>query len=316
MNAFREGVRQDSSIDPSSKETLLREVDNAYDQEPSPVLAFIGETGVGKSTTVNSLFNAGQEVGHFKPTTLTVDGLQVYATVDHVQGSRGDLRVIDMPGLGDDIENYEAYLRLYLETLPKADAILWVHPASDRMVAFTQQVLRELVTRAPDLRSRIVFGLNKADEMYPGDWNPRANTPSDAQLRYLELRVDEFADSVKPHLKVKKPAIVPYSALRRYNLATLFRILMEAVPKQRRWVLESRMDLADFIALVDRGMVKIAQDTRQAIPPRVPPQANRSEQRPATFDEYLDSLSEAQYGALVADRARFRQLRDGWGKNA
>lgn len=316
MNAFREGVKQEASLDEASKEALLGEVNRAYEQEPPPVLAFIGETGVGKSTTVNSLFNAGQEVGHFSPTTLTVDGLDVYATVDHVRGSRGDLRVIDMPGVGDDLKNYQTYLRLYLETLPRADAILWVHPASDRMVAFMQQVVGELVKQVPELRTRIVFGLNKADEMHPGNWNPKSNTPSNEQVRNLEERVKEFGRSIRPHIQTKRPAVVTYSALRRYNLATLFRTLMEAVPKQRRWVLESRMDLANFIDLVDRGMFVAAQAVRGSVPSQDPPPPGHSQERSVTFDEYLDSLSESEYRALVSDRPRFQRLRDNWGHRA
>jgi uncharacterized protein len=313
MNAFREGIKQADSIDPESKKQVLREVDKAYEQEPPPTLAFIGEAGVGKSTTVNSLFNAGQEVGHFKPTTLTVDGLDVYATVDHIQGSRGDLRVIDMPGVGDDVANYDPYLRLYLETLPRADAILWVHPASDRMVAFMQQVVRELVRHAPDLQARFVFGLNKADEMYPGNWNPQSNTPSDAQLGNLDERIKEFTHSIRPYVKSSRPVVVAYSALRRYNLAKLFRTLMEAMPKHRRWVLESRMDLASFVELVDRGMLRTA---REMTPSPVPQQPGRSRERPATFDEYVDGLEKSEFEALVADRARFQALRDNWGKHA
>ncbi|MEV6302558.1 GTPase [Actinoplanes sp. NPDC051861] len=316
MNAFRDGIRQDSSIDAESREQVIREVDRAYEHEPPPTLAFIGEAGVGKSTTVNSLFNAGQEVGHFRPTTLAVEGFEVYATVDHIRGSRGDLRVIDMPGVGDDVANYESYLRLYLETLPRADAILWVHPAPDRMVAFMQQVLHDLVRHAPDLRERIVFGLNKADEMGPGNWNPHSNTPSSDQVRNLEERVKEFTRSIKPHVNTRKPAVVAYSALRRYNLATLFRTVMEAVPKPRRWVLESRMDLANFIDLVDRGLLHAAASMRGPAPtaPGAAPVAAQPTR--VTFDEYLDSLGEAEYRALVADRARFKAVRDDWGKHA
>jgi predicted GTPase len=318
MDAVRQGIKRDGSMEASSREELLRQIDRAYEEEPPPVLAFIGETGVGKSTTVNSLFNAGQEVGHSKATTLSAAGLDVYAKVDHVHGRRGDLQVIDMPGVGDDRANYDRYLQMYLAHLPRADAILWIHPAADRMVAFMQQVVADLVRREPTLRPRIVFGLNKVDEMYPNDWNTHSNTPSANQARNLGERVKEFTRSIKPHVNTKQPAVVAYSALRRYNLATLFRTLMEAVPKPRRWVLESRMDLANFIELVDRGMLMAAQQARTtgAEPrPQVPQQPDRSQSH-QSFDEYVASLSESEYRTLVADRARFQRLAQEWSRHA
>jgi uncharacterized protein len=42
---------------------LAEEIDNA----PPPTIAMIGLAGVGKSSTINALFNSGAPVSHYKP---------------------------------------------------------------------------------------------------------------------------------------------------------------------------------------------------------------------------------------------------------
>ena len=78
--------------------------------------------------------------------------------------------------------------------LPQADAILWVHPANDRMLEYTQTKIVELFHG--ELRryvDRLVFGLNKADDMHPKDWRYHANIPSDAQVVNLQGAEKNFS---------------------------------------------------------------------------------------------------------------------------
>jgi ribosome biogenesis GTPase A len=78
---------------PSSIEEFLRQ---SRQQRISFLL--VGRTGVGKSSTINSLL--GQDivpVGDFEPTTMSVD--QHDTVVDGVP-----VRIFDTPGLCDDLE--------------------------------------------------------------------------------------------------------------------------------------------------------------------------------------------------------------------
>jgi hypothetical protein len=114
---------------------------------------------------------------------------------------------------------------------------------------------------------------------------------------------------------------VSYAALHHYNLTALFKEMMYAVPEQRRWVLEQRMDLADFTALVDRKLLRAAQartlaEVPAAMPeaPAVPaPPAQGLQERPSpepprSVNEALAGLSDAQWQELHADRARLQEF--------
>jgi len=100
----------------------------------------------------------------------------------------------------------------------------------------------------------------------------------------------------------------------------LFKTLMTAVPAERRWVLESRMELADFLALVDKGLVEAAERHVHSLPqpgaarPMVPEQATPAKNKlPERFEQYLAALPEKDYIALVADRRRLLEVMREWG---
>lgn len=270
LSTFKDAFKSTKGISESEKDKVLEQLDRAYGSEPPPMIAVVGETGVGKSTTLNALFNAGAAVGHSRPTTNTPDHFQVEA-YDH-KGNKGTVRVLDLPGLGESIQKAEEILSLYHDSLPSADVILWVHPVNDRMLEFTQRQIGVVFSGENEhLISRLVFGLNKADSIHPGDWRRHANIPSETQFAHLADAAQNFAEvisTVLPHRQL--PRTVTYSALARYQLAPLFTLLMEATPPKRRWVLEQRMDLADFKELADPGFIRAATGVAPA-PPKVRP---------------------------------------------
>jgi hypothetical protein len=260
FGSFRRALSEHDDLSDADRAALAREVDKAIAREPVPTIAVMGESGVGKSTTLNALFNAGAVVGHSKPTTMKADGFNI-TIADH-RGSKGSIRVIDLPGLGESRARAPELADLYARQLPAADVILWVHTVADRSLEFTERKVAEmfrggLASRADSL----VFGLNKADDMYPKNWRQHANLPSQEQLKNLQGAEENFAKTMRGALPRQSPLrVTTYSALQFYNLPRLFRLLMEAMPKKRRWVLEQRMDLADFLSKADQRFVKDLQD--------------------------------------------------------
>jgi hypothetical protein len=255
FGSFRRALNEHNELSDADKTVMAREIDKAIASEPIPTIAIIGESGVGKTTTLNSLFNAGAVVGHGRPTTKKADGFNVKVADHH--GNKGDIRVIDLPGLGESRARAAELAELYAAQLPAADVIFWVHPAADRMLEFTERKVAEIFRDGLGLRADcLVFGLNKADDMFPKNWRQHANVPSEEQLKHLQIAEQNFTKTIRGALPSRSPLrVTTYSALQFYNLPRLFAMLMEAMPKKRRWVLERRMDLADFVTKADQRFI-------------------------------------------------------------
>lgn len=70
-------------------EELMTKVKTRVNQEPPPHIAIIGETGVGKSSTLNALFNAGRGISHTEAFTQEEAAIEV--SVSQMQGEESVL---------------------------------------------------------------------------------------------------------------------------------------------------------------------------------------------------------------------------------
>jgi predicted GTPase len=107
-NMFTQLRNANPQIPNEKLEAILREVEKRVENEPAPRIALIGEAGVGKSSTLNALFGAGQSVGHRTAETQIEAEIQV--KIDTMEGSKGALIVYDMPGLGESQANQQRHL--------------------------------------------------------------------------------------------------------------------------------------------------------------------------------------------------------------
>jgi small GTP-binding protein len=244
-------------------------VEERIASEPPPRIAVIGETGVGKSSTLNALFNAGQSVGHALAETQIETELTL--RLETLQGEHGEIIVYDMPGLGESIAAHDRHLQTYDRVLKDVDVGLWILDAQDRAIESVQNYLRDEISDINKaMVDRMVFALNKIDLVHPNDWVDAANMPSKAQEGNIALRIADVQSKVSEAVPTWRGRVVGYSAARRYNLPQLFASMLEGVGMSRKWVLASRKALANFFEFVDPQLLPEdrirEQGTRRSLP--------------------------------------------------
>jgi len=188
-----------------------------------PKVAIIGKAGVGKSTTINALFNLKEKVSH-SDTGTTKDNKRIVALPDG-----GKLAIIDMPGLGEDIELDQQYMEIYRRILPQSDVVLYILQANTRALEQDQKILRDIVQNVMgNLKGRLVVGLNQVDKMGPGSWNDKFNFPSPEQQENIDRKCQDIQQKISRSLGIKVDQVEYYSAIKRFRLWFLLAAIIKA----------------------------------------------------------------------------------------
>lgn len=221
-------------------EKQLRQITAAMLSEANqnpPSFALLGLSGTGKTSVINVLFKTGLDISHTSACTKEFTSLPIglKMTQGAATGSNISLRVVDCPGLGEDISLEEQYIEHYKRHLPAVDVILYLSAARNRGgVALEQQHLQAL----KNFGGRMVFGLSQIDLVEPGDFNERMNRPSEKQTAHIKAICEDRGQRFATVLE-RAVEFVPFSARYGYGLQTLFTALIMACSQERSWLFES-----------------------------------------------------------------------------
>ena len=162
-------------------------------------LLVVGPTGVGKSSTINALFNAEiAKVGAgVDPETIS---LQKYEL--------DNLTIWDTPGLGDNVERDQRIKHDLVAKLNETgegdkslvDLVLVLIDASTKDLGTSYELINNLLipTLGADAKSRIIVALNQADMAMKGQhWNREKNEPDEILTKFLEAKVISIRKRIK-----------------------------------------------------------------------------------------------------------------------
>ena len=132
-------------------------------------VSIIGQTGVGKSSLLNALFNLNLKTDAVKPCTKEIEEIPITNKQGHT------LFFYDLPGIGESTEADAKYLQSYRTHLLESDVVLWAIHADNRSVTFDLEALHKILadfdkSQHAQLMSKLTFVLTKADILYPPPW--------------------------------------------------------------------------------------------------------------------------------------------------
>ena len=137
-----------------------KEMKRLYDEKKNtPVrVGILGQSGVGKTTTVNNLFGA-----KFK-TSRTLEGTKEAQYKDFELENGSIITIVDLPGYGRSLEADEKYKDIYIRELKNCDVILLIIQANDKAIADDQYMVQCLYEWSKE-------GLLTSEDKYYGQRN-------------------------------------------------------------------------------------------------------------------------------------------------
>jgi predicted GTPase len=161
---FAEQQRQERMRNPNRKESvfkerLLEEMGRLLSKEEMgqvaaklrqerarpPEVAVFGKTGVGKTTTINNLFNAKLKTSH------TIVGTTQTQLKEFSLDTGGTLTVLDLPGYGRTIAADKEYEEIYRKVIPSCDLVLLVLQANSRDLKDDEEMIRQVADWLKDV---------------------------------------------------------------------------------------------------------------------------------------------------------------------
>ena len=208
-------------------------------------VAVIGQSGVGKSTTLNSVFGLTNYTSNLAEGTTEI--------IEKIFPMRDgfNLSIYDMPGLNNDVDKDLEYEQLYSQILPSCDVIVYIINAHSRDFGEDCRILKEIVLpicREKQIKENLVLAVNKIDtigeNIDPHDpelqWDVFENRPTAKLKKAIKTKLNDIVDKLIDERLLgtadgfAKDQVVFYSAVYNYNLQDFILAISKA--GKRGWI--------------------------------------------------------------------------------
>lgn len=206
----------------SIKDKIKKELEKIRNYTPK--VGVFGDSGVGKSSLCNALF--GSEIAKISHTSgCTREAQEILVGSEN----KGGIKLIDVPGVGENPERHQEYLDLYESLTKKLDLVLWAIKSIDRNNMASIDAFKKII--APS-KLPVVFVVTQADLMNPHrEWDVKNNIPGKNQQSHLNEKVIE----VSKIFGIPADKIVVVSASDSYNLTELVSTVVKVLPNEKKF---------------------------------------------------------------------------------
>lgn len=206
-------------------------------------VAIIGQSGVGKTSTIQSVF--GVKPGKSNKIKAVEEGTPDIEEKLYDIEDGFSLSIADMPGLKNDIKkDINVYIPLYKKELPDCDLIIYIIDAHAKELGVDIQILRDIVIpicqKAGKTRN-IIIALNKIDaigQSFPEyrtnkeyHWDKIENKPTATLGKLIKERVMHIYEKLVENNifdNIDCEQSPAYSAVYAYNLQDFLLAILES----------------------------------------------------------------------------------------
>jgi predicted GTPase/actin-like ATPase involved in cell morphogenesis len=298
--------------DELSGEALVEEVtallDKHHDKLPTqrkPNILVCGQTGTGKTTTINTLF--GEEVGRVGDFSVGTYEDELYEW----QSEGHNIDVVDLPGLGDSKTHDKEYREMYRRRTEKADGFIVVLAPTRPASYGTIRTVNLLLSCGVE-PERIVFAYNKMGELHAPvggkmrhvrmDGLAGPATPDDA--RVIDTAREAFNADLSRELRGGQYAgrfpleqVVAYDAVSGWNLFSVFDAVLTSLP-------------GDSLVKWRDAVTRASQDLQRRTKKRIERETAEHRRQVAALEKERDRLAEQLRKQADEKKARDKAAAD------
>jgi predicted GTPase len=174
----------------------------------SSSIVFLGKTGVGKTSTINALFDLNSPTDNAWACTASLKTKMI--RTQNGMPIRG-VSITDTPGFGESIRaDGERHLQLS-NIVSRADRIVWLFQADSRVYR-PDQVAMRMLSEYIHPSAKLFIGLNRIDQVGPNNWDAAQNCLSEEQERNVNEIIEDIYKKMGTVIGIPKDHILPYSA--------------------------------------------------------------------------------------------------------
>ncbi|MFG6414076.1 GTPase family protein [Roseateles sp. DC23W] len=233
-----------------------------------PIVGIFGKTGVGKSSLCNALF--GKDTAKVDDVNAcTREPQEIFVKISE---SGSGIKLIDLPGVGEDKLRDSEYSELYRQWVPKLDLVIWVIRADDRTFSVDEFFYENIVKQHVDpAKTPFLVVINQVDKINPiREWDESNRRPGHSQMKIIGERTQWAAGK----FAIPSDQIVALSAFEKYNMGALVEAIIDIVPNEKKLGFLNQMDEQvvtekSRISVVE-GIVNYVKEIYAEIRPYIP----------------------------------------------
>jgi hypothetical protein len=246
----------------TDREILFKNMEQLKKQKLNIML--VGATGVGKSSTINAIFNSEiAKVGYsVHPETASIEKYQI-----------DNIVLWDTPGLGDSPENDKKYAIQIANALKTKDdngdllidEVVVLIDGSNRDMRTVYEVIEKVILPYIGETERMVVAINQCDMALKGRyWNYDMNCPEEQLITFMDDKVLSVRERIKLSTGVSTMPIY-YSALHNYNISKLLLTMIKSMPETKRFLLTDSLNKNPDVWNKNDGLENYSQEIQTEI---------------------------------------------------
>jgi len=217
-------MKRTGSMDQLSKEqeNKIKEALN-HIKNYTPKVGVFGDTGVGKSSLCNALF--GKDIASVSDVEACTREIQ---EVNLQPSEKGGMILVDVPGLGEDPDRHDEYIKLYDTLVQELDLLLWVIKADDRKFITGIDFYNSLSGK----NIEVVFVINQVDKIEPvSEFYENGKQLGKTQLGNIDRKKQDIVN----RFGIERSRVIPVSATQKIGLENLVTIAIQLLPNDKKY---------------------------------------------------------------------------------